>query len=169
VLIFSSPYRRKRLIEFLSASLEKEKTSYHLKQVLIALGSGGFWGRGFGQSRQKFLFLPEAATDSIFAVIAEEFGFLGASFLIFIYIVMVVRGFNVSLSVGDFFGKMLSFGIIFFIGIQAVINFSSMVSLIPLTGVPLPFISYGGSSLLVSLTGLGILYNVSSQSNKKTR
>lgn len=166
-LIFSSSYRKKRFMEFLSASLEKEKTSYHLKQILIALGSGGFWGRGFGQSRQKFLFLPEAATDSIFAVIAEEFGFLGASFLIFLFIFLVVRGFGVSLNTDDFFGKMLSSGIIFFIGIQAIINFSSIVSLIPLTGVPLPFVSYGGSSLLVSLTSMGILYNISSQSRKK--
>ncbi len=161
VLIFTSSYRKKRLMEFLSASFDKEKTSYHVKQVLIALGSGGFWGRGFGQSRQKFLFLPEAATDSIFAVIAEEFGFLGASFLIFLFVFLVVRGINVSSMTQDFFGRMLSFGIVFFIGIQAIINFSSMVSLIPLTGVPLPFVSYGGSSLLVSLTSMGILYNIS--------
>lgn len=166
ILIFSSPYRKKRLMDFLAVSLEKERTSYHLKQVLLSLGSGGFWGRGFGQSRQKYLFLPEVATDSIFAVIAEEFGFLGASFLIFLFIFLVIHGTNVSLLAEDFFGRMLSLGIVFFIGIQAIINFSSMVSLIPLTGVPLPFVSYGGSSLLVSLVSMGILYNISSQIKK---
>jgi len=166
MLILTSSYRKKRFLEFLSSSLDKEKTSYHVKQILISLGSGGFWGRGFGQSRQKYSFLPEAATDSIFAVIAEEFGFLGASFLIFIFIFFIIRGFNMSLEVKDFFGRMLSLGIIFMIGIQAIINFSSMVALTPLTGVPLPFISYGGSSLLVSFSATGILYNISRQLKK---
>ncbi len=167
-LIFTSAYRKKRFMEFLSSSLEKEKTSYHIKQILIALGSGGFWGRGFGQSRQKYLFLPEAATDSIFAVIAEEFGFLGASFLIFLYVYLIIRGFKVALTINDFFGRMVALGIIFMLGIQAMVNFSSMVALTPLTGVPLPFISYGGSSLLVSLSASGILYNISKQTKKNS-
>jgi cell division protein FtsW len=165
ILIISSGYRRKRFMEFISSSLNNETSSYHLRQVLISLGSGGFLGRGFGQSRQKFLFLPEAATDSIFAIIAEDFGFLGASSIIIIFIILLVRGFKISISSLDYYGKMVCSGIIFFIMLQAFVNLSSVVSLIPITGVPLPFVSYGGSSLIVSLTGMGIVYNISRRTN----
>ena len=162
-LIFFSPYRKQRLFSFFGSffNANVEKTSYHVKQILIALGGGGFWGRGFGQSRQKFLFLPEVATDSIFAVIAEEFGFFGSALLIVSFLFLFFRGFKTALQTTDFFGRTLACGIIFFLSFQSIINLSSIVSLIPLTGVPLPFISYGGSSLIVSLSGMGIVYNVS--------
>ena len=163
-LVFFSPYRRQRVINYFRASSDIQTTSYHVKQILIALGSGGLLGRGFGQSRQKFLFLPEVATDSIFAVIAEEFGLLGSSALVLAMVFLFNRGFKIAGGGVDFFGRILSGGIIFFLALQAIINLSSIVSLIPLTGVPLPFISYGGSSLLVSLSGIGIVYNISKQS-----
>lgn len=160
-LIGFSAYRRQRVISYFRASSDAQTTSYHVKQILIALGSGGFLGRGLGQSKQKFLFLPEVATDSIFAVIAEEFGFLGALVLIFSFVFLIIRCFRVAVSQTDVFGRLLAGGIAFSLALQAIINYSSVVSLIPLTGVPLPFISYGGSSLLISLSGMGIVYNIS--------
>lgn len=161
LMIMFSPYRRERLFTFLNNSFDVQGSSYHVRQVLIALGSGGIFGRGLGQSRQKFLFLPEVSTDSIFAVIAEEFGFLGASFLVFIFVFLLIRCLKISSQIKDTFGQFLIVGIIFCIGVQTLVNLAAMVSLVPLTGVPLPFISYGGSSLLVSLTGMGIVYNIS--------
>jgi cell division protein FtsW len=161
LLIWLSPYRRERLLTFLNASRDTEGASYHVRQVLIALGSGGIFGRGLGQSRQKFLFLPEVTTDSIFAVIAEEFGFLGAFALIFLFFLLVFRGLKLAIGLKDPFAQLLSAGIIFSLGFQVLVNLGAMVSLIPLTGVPLPFISYGGSSLVVSLAGMGLVYNIS--------
>lgn len=161
LLIVFSPYRRQRLLAFLNSSFDVQGASYHIRQVLIALGSGGILGRGLGQSRQKFLFLPEVTTDSIFAIIGEEFGFLGATILIFILFFLVYRILKLAILVRDPFGKMLMVGIAFCLGLQILVNLGAMVALIPLTGVPLPFISYGGSSLLVSLAGMGIVYNVS--------
>lgn len=160
-IILFSPYRKERLFTFLNNSFDIQGSSYHIRQIFIALGSGGIFGRGLGQSRQKFLFLPEVSTDSIFAVIAEEFGFLGATLLIFVFLFLLLRCFKISSQIKDTFGQFLIVGIIFCIGIQTLVNLAAMVSLVPLTGVPLPFISYGGSSLLVSLTGMGIIYNIS--------
>lgn len=163
LLVITSPYRKQRFVTFMNSFFNPniDKTSYHVKQILIALGSGGFWGRGFGQSRQKFLFLPEVATDSIFAVVAEEFGFLGALFFILTIVFLFYRGFLIALRAREPFDQMLAAGIVFFLSFQALINLASIVSLIPLTGVPLPFVSYGGSSLIVSLAGMGIVYNIS--------
>ena len=161
LLIWFSPYRRERLLTFFNSSRDAQGASYHIRQVLIALGSGGLFGRGLGQSRQKFLFLPEVTTDSIFAVIAEEFGFLGALTLIFFFFLLVFRGFKLAMGLKNPLAQLLTAGIIFSLGFQVLVNLGAMVSLIPLTGVPLPFISYGGSSLVVSLIGMGIVYNIS--------
>lgn len=161
VLIFSSPYRKDRFLSFWNAIKDQTEVSYHTRQVLIALGSGGLLGRGFGQSRQKFLFLPEVATDSIFAIVAEELGLVGGLSLISSFVLLVYRGFKVALTVENLSERLMLAGIIFFIVFQAILNFSSMVMLLPITGVPLPFISYGGSSLLVSMAGMGIVYNIS--------
>ncbi len=161
ILILTSAYRKERFLGFLRSSFSPTEASYHVRQILIALGGGGIFGRGLGESRQKFLFLPEVTTDSIFAVIAEEFGFLGAMALIGLFAFLVFRGLKLALSLEDPFARMLVVGIIFFLGFQALVNLGSMVTLIPLTGVPLPFISYGGSSLVVSLAGMGIVYNIS--------
>jgi len=162
-LIFFSSYRRERLLSFLNPSRDPLGTSYHIRQILIAIGSGGLFGVGLGQSRQKYEYLPEATTDSIFAVIAEELGFVGAVCLLALFLLMIWRGMKIAKEAPDDFGRLLAVGIISWIGFQALVNLSAMVAIIPLTVVPLPFISYGGSSLVLSLTAMGILVNISKQ------
>ncbi len=161
ILILTSSYRRERLMTFLKVSHDPLDEGYHIRQILLALGSGGFWGVGLGQSRQKFLFLPETATDSIFAVIAEEIGFLGSTLFILLFIAFVVKGIKIASKSPDKFSFMLATGITAWIGVQVFLNIASMVALVPLTGIPLPFVSYGGSSLVLTLIGVGILLNIS--------
>jgi cell division protein FtsW len=161
VLIIVSPYRRERLMTFLKVAEDPLGKDYHIRQVLLALGSGGLLGVGLGQSRQKFLFLPEAATDSIFAVVAEEMGFIGALVLILLFGFFIWQGFRIARKAPDKFSQILSVGIMAWIGGQIMINIGSMVALVPLTGIPLPFFSYGGSSLVMVLFATGILLNVS--------
>jgi cell division protein FtsW len=162
--VISEPYRLSRLTSFLNLGNSLQETSYHVKQILIALGSGGVFGLGVGNSIQKYAYLPENVTDSIFPIIAEEFGFLGAVALIAVYAAFIWRCLHVASRAKDSFGKLLAGGIIAFIGIQAVINLAAMTALVPLTGVPLPFISYGGSALIVDLASIGILLNIAKQS-----
>lgn len=162
--IIFEPYRLARLTSFLNLNNSISTTSYHVKQILIALGSGGIFGLGVGNSIQKYAYLPENVTDSIFPIIAEEFGFIGAFCLIVIYILFIWRGLFIASKARDTFGKLLAGGIISFIGIQAVINLAAMTALVPLTGVPLPFISYGGSALVIDLAAIGILLNIRKQS-----
>jgi len=170
ILIMTSGYRRDRLMTFFQQSKDPLGKSYHIRQILLALGSGGIFGVGLGQSRQKFLFLPEAATDSIFAVIAEEVGFIGGVVLIALFLVFVFRGLKIATGAPDKFSKVLATGIIVWIGAQIFLNIGSMVALVPLTGVPLPFFSYGGSALTMTLLATGILLNISKHENKqKTR
>jgi cell division protein FtsW len=163
-LIKRSPYRLSRLMVFFNPSDTLGK-AYHINQALLAIGSGGLWGRGFGQSIQKHLYLPQPATDSIFAVICEELGFIRALFIPLIFIIFAWLGFTVASKAPDFFGKMLAIGIVSWIIFQAVINIGTMLAIFPLTGIPLPFISYGGSSLVISLAAMGILLNISKQTN----
>ena len=125
---------------------------------------GGLFGLGLGHSRQKFEYIPEVVTDSIFGIIGEELGFLGASLLLGLFILVINRGLKIAQNCQDNFGKILALGLTCWLGIQIVINISSMTALLPLTGVPLPFISYGGSALVVNLTAVGILLNISKQS-----
>lgn len=162
LLIVFEPYRAKRLAAFLNP-VESISSSYHIKQILIALGMGGFGGVGLGNSLQKFAYLPENTTDSIFAIIAEEFGFLGAFVLIAVLLVVVWRGFVIASHAKDQFGTLLAAGIIVFLGMQTLINLGAQTVLIPVTGVPLPFISYGGSALIVDLIAIGVLLNISRQ------
>lgn len=164
VLIFTSEYRRNRLAAFLDPFSDPEGFTYHIAQVLIALGSGGLFGLGLGQSRQKF-YIPEVTTDSIFAIVGEELGFLGASVLILLFAVLIFRGFRIAQRAQDQFGKLLSVGLTSLLGIQAIINLSAMVAFLPLTGVPLPFISYGGSALVANLAAVGVLLNISKNSS----
>jgi len=164
-----SPYRLARLKVFLNPNIDPQGSSYHLRQILLALGSGGFWGRGIGQSRQKFLFLPEAATDSIFAVIGEEVGFIGAVAFLTVFLILLIRGFKIAKESPDNFGRVMAGGISSMIFIQFFLNLAAMVSLVPLTGIPLPFISYGGSFLIVAFWGIGILLNISKFSTKSRR
>lgn len=163
ILIFTSDYRVKRITAFLDPFSDPQGFTYHISQVLIALGSGGLLGLGFGHSRQKFEYIPEVTTDSIFGIIGEELGFVGAVFLISLFGILIYRGFKIAQNVSDSFGKTLALGLTAWIGIQVVINLSSMTALLPLTGVPLPFISYGGSALVANLTAVGILLNISKQ------
>ncbi len=163
--IFLAPYRLARLTAFLNLGHSLENASYHVKQILIALGSGGFFGVGVGNSLQKYSYLPENTTDSIFAIIGEELGFFGATILILLFMVIVWRGLAIAGSARDTFGKLLAGGIIAFLGIQMVINLGAMTALFPLTGVPLPFISYGGSALIIDMASIGILLNISKQAD----
>lgn len=162
-LILVSPYRKARLLTFFDPTQDPLGSSYHIRQVLLALGSGGIWGRGLGQSRQKYQYLPEATADSIFAVVAEEVGFLGGSVLIFTFLFLIWRGLYIAQRAPDIFGRLLATGITSWLTLQIFVNLAAMVALIPLTGVPLPFISYGGSSLIITLVSMGILLNISRQ------
>jgi len=160
-LILSSPYRKDRVLTFLDPAKDPLGSSYHITQALIAIGSGGFWGLGLGQSRQKYQFLPQVTTDSIFAIISEEIGFFGASLLVIALFAFIRRSFTIASRAKDDFSKLLATGISSWIGIQTITNLGAMLALLPLTGVPLPFISYGGSSMIVMLTGVGLLLNIS--------
>jgi cell division protein FtsW len=165
VLIITSAYRRARLNTFLNASTDPLNSSnYHIRQILIALGSGGIFGVGLGQGRQKYLFLPESATDSVFANIAEELGFIGAIFVILLLAFFIYKMIRIAMKAPDEFSFILSTGIIAWICAQIFLNLASMVALIPLTGVPLPFFSYGGSSLTIILFAIGVLLNISKHS-----
>lgn len=159
-LIFISPYRLDRLNTFLAVTGDPLGKGYHIRQILLALGSGGLFGVGIGASRQKFLFLPEASTDSIFAVIAEETGFVGSVVLVGLLTYFFVKGFQIAKNAPDKFSQMMAVGITSWICGQAILNISAMTSLIPLTGIPLPFFSYGGSSLVIILASCGILLNI---------
>lgn len=159
-LAIRSPYRLRRILTFLDPQSDPLGASYHVRQALIAIGSGGVFGLGLGNSRQKYSYLPEATTDSIFAIIGEELGLIGATGLIFLFAFLFYRATKVTMQVADPFGRLLGMGLIFWITIQTLVNLSSMVSLIPLTGVPLPFISYGGSALVAELVAMGILFNI---------
>jgi cell division protein FtsW len=158
------PYRLARITTFLNPDQNIQGTSYHLRQILIALGSGGILGVGLGNSLQKYAYLPEATTDSIFAIIAEEIGFIGVLVFLSVMLFVVYRGFYIALRAKDTFGKLLAGGITSFIAIQTIVNLGAQTALFPLTGVPLPFISYGGSALIINLISIGILLNVSRQS-----
>lgn len=162
-LAVTSPYRLRRLLTFLNPSIDPLGASYHIRQIVLSLGSGGMFGLGLGKSRQKFEYLPEAMTDSIFAIIGEELGFIGATVLIAIFLFIIFRAWRIVLFAPDRFGQLLAFGVFSWIGVQTIINLGAMVAILPLTGVPLPFISYGGSSLVVTLVGVGILLNISKQ------
>ncbi len=163
LLVRLEPYRAKRLTSFISLNQSIEGTSYHVKQILIALGMGGVMGVGIGNSLQKYAYLPESTTDSIFAIIAEEFGFIGSVVLIFMFLIVIWRGFSIAATAKDTFGRLLASGIITFLATQTIINLAAQTALLPLTGIPLPFISYGGSSLVVDFCAVGILLNIAKQ------
>lgn len=166
VLIKIAPYRAARLSIFLHPELDPQGIGYHINQAFLAIGSGGIWGRGFGMSRQKFQYLPEVSGDSIFAIIAEELGFLVVTLLIGGYIFLLFRGLRIAQLAQDNFGKLLVIGIVSWILIQTFVNIGAMVGLLPLTGVPLPFISYGGTSMAVLMAACGIVVNVSRQTRE---
>ncbi len=161
------PYRLQRMLTFLNPALDPQGIGYHVRQINIALSLGGMWGVGFGHSKQKFQFLPEAHTDSIFAIIGENFGFLGTSIIVFCYLIMLIYSYQHISRIKNRLGFLLASGIAFLITLQSIINLGAMVQLLPLTGVPLPFISYGGSSLVTFYALLGILLNIFKQERLK--
>jgi len=160
-LLIFVPWRMARLVTFLDPWADPQKTGFQVVQSLIAVGSGGTNGLGFAQGKQKMLFLPFAHSDFIFAVIAEELGLLGTLTVLLIFALFLWRGIHASLLAPDRFGKLLSLGIVTGIVAQALFNISVVLSLVPTKGIPLPFISYGGSSLVPTLASVGILLNIS--------
>ncbi len=160
-LIFFKPYLMERMTTFINPGHDVSGSSYQLQQSLIAIGSGGISGRGLGQSIQKFVYLPEPQGDSIFAVIGEEVGFVGSVFVIILYIVFALRGYRIAILSPDSFSKLLVIGIITIITFQSFMNIASIIGVFPLTGVPLVFISHGGTALLLSLGMVGIVLNIS--------
>jgi cell division protein FtsW len=161
MLILSGEYRTDRIFAFISAEDDPSGRGFQTLQLLIALGSGGIHGLGLGASRQKFFYVPGAHTDGIFAIIGEELGLIGCIVVIALFAFLMVRGFRVILRARDDFGSLLAVGIVSWIGYQALINIGGITRTLPLTGIPLPFLSYGGSALLAMLAGIGILLSVS--------
>jgi len=163
LLIKAEPYRLSRFLTFLNPGADPLGSGYHINQALLAIGSGGLFGLGYGRSRQKFNFLPAASSDSIFAVIGEELGLIGCLALIVGFAIVVWRGLLIARRAPDMFGRMLALGITCWIGFQAVLNMGALVGLFPLTGIPLPFVSLGGTSLVMVLAATGVLLNISKQ------
>lgn len=161
LLAEQKPYLKSRIETFLNPAMDLQGASYQLDQSLTAVGSGKIFGRGFGQSVQKFHYLPEPVGDSIFAVYSEEFGFIGAVILISLFLAFTLRGLRIANIASDQFGKLLAVGLVMLIFIQSFINISSTIGVVPLTGVPISFISHGGTAFLFALVEVGILLNIS--------
>ncbi len=160
LMILTTPYRMERIMTLFNPLTDTLGDAYHINQVLISIGSGGLNGSGLGLSAQKFGFIPESMSDSIFAIYAEELGFLGCAFLILLLIFFVIYTIQISKRT-NLFGKLLAIGISTWIISQSFVNIAAMTGLVPLTGIPLPFLSYGGTHLFIELTALGLLLNVS--------
>ncbi|RLC37399.1 putative lipid II flippase FtsW [candidate division Kazan bacterium] len=169
-LVYSAPYRVRRILIFLNPGADPLGAGYHVNQALLAIGSGGLFGLGYGHSRQKFNFLPEAASDSIFAIIGEELGLIGAVFFVLLpFAIIVWRGLEIARRAPDMFGRIMALGLTVWIGYQALINIGATIGLFPLTGMPLPFVSLGGSSLVIMLMACGVLLNISKQTVKTSK
>lgn len=164
-LIMSRPYLMQRVTTFINPNQDSQSSGYQIQQSLIAIGSGGFTGKGFGQSVQKFNYLPEPIGDSIFAVASEEFGFIGASFLVAFFLLFFGRSMYISFKIRDTFGGLLMLGIAIIIVAQSFLNMASMLGIFPLSGLPLIFVSHGGTALFFSLCACGVLLNISRYKN----
>ena len=156
-----APYRLARIAVFFNPELDPQGAGYHINQASIAIGSGGFWGLGFGKSLQKYHYLPEPMGDSIFAIFTEETGFLGSALLIGLFSALFFKSMAIARRAPDIFGKLLAAGISIGIMAQAFINMAAISGLLPLTGIPLPFVSYGGTALVMTMASMGILLNIS--------
>jgi cell division protein FtsW len=167
LLVKIFPYRWQRLSVYLNPELDPQGMGYHINQALLAIGSGGLFGLGLTHSQQKLNYLPEPAGDSIFAIIAEELGFFFAVLLVILFLALFLQGIKIARQAPDPFGKLITVGIMIWIIFQAYINIAAMLSLVPLTGIPLPFISYGSSSLIMLLIAVGLVVNVSKQTKKE--
>ena len=164
VLIMIEPYRLERVTTFFDPFADMQGSGWQIAQSLYAIGSGGIFGVGLGQSRQKFLSLPEPHNDFIFSVLCEELGLIGAALLIILFILLLVRGIKIAAKAPDLFGMFLVVGIVGIVTLQALINIAVVTASIPVTGMPLPFFSYGGTALSITMTEMGIVLNVSRQS-----
>lgn len=165
-IVSMKPYIRNRIMTFIDPAGHPQTSGYQIQQSLIAIGSGGLTGKGFGQSVQKFGFLPEPVGDSIFAVAGEEFGFIGGVAIIILFLFFALRGLRISVRAPDEFGRLLGLGIVILITTQAFMNISAMLAIIPLSGQTLPLISHGGTALLVTLGAIGIVFNISKDQKK---
>lgn len=159
----AAPYRMARIFTFLNPSSDPLGAGYQINQALLAIGAGGFWGLGLGQSRQKFSFLPEPIGDSVFAIMSEELGFLRVAIVLALFALFALFGFSVARRAPDGFGRNAAVGVSAWVVVQAVVNIGAMLGVLPLTGITLPFLSYGGSSTLALMIGLGVLLNISRQ------
>jgi cell division protein FtsW len=166
IVAFCEHYRRQRLLAFLNPWADPRNTGFQIIQSLFAFGSGGLRGLGLGMSHQKFFYLPAAHTDFIFAIIGEELGLIGTLLTIFAFLLLAFLGIKVSFKCRDLFGKLLGSGITFMILGQAVINMGAVTGILPITGVPMPLVSFGGSALIFALGGIGILLNIASEEKK---
>jgi cell division protein FtsW len=168
-LVLMKPYQWARITAFLHPERDRQNQAYQLYQSLIALGSGGWFGVGLGASRQKWMFLPNAHTDFIFSILGEELGLIGEIVVLTAFGVLLFAGVRVAARTADPFGRLLASGIVAWFGIQIVVNLGGVTGLLPITGVPLPFVSYGGSSLVVSLAAVGVLINVAQEPARSRR
>jgi len=168
VLVIFRPYLKARIETFVHPSDASSLSSgYHIQQSLIAIGSGRFIGRGFGQSVQKFNYLPEAESDSVFAVYGEEFGFLGATLLVILFVAFAMRGLMIAGEASTMFGSLAATGLTLLITVSAFMNIGALLGVMPLTGLPLPFISHGGTALMASLASVGVILNIAANRTKK--
>jgi len=161
VLVLQTGYRLRRLLVFLNPWDDASNSGFQIIQSYIAFGSGQLWGRGLGQSRQKLFYLPEAHTDFIYSLIGEELGLLGALLVLGLFGLIVVRGFRLAMKIEDPFGQYLAFGLTTLLGLQALIHMGVVMGLMPTKGLVLPFISYGGSAMVVDLALVGMLLGLS--------
>jgi len=168
IALLVEPYRVKRIMAFLNPWENIQTTSFQLYQSLLAVGSGGFMGVGIGESQQKLFYLPEAHTDFIFSIIGEELGFCGAGCVIVLFLALILLGWMVVSRCPDPFGQYLALGVTLFIGLEALINIGVSIGALPTKGLALPFISYGGSSLVVKMAMIGLLLNIAKDDRKKT-
>jgi len=164
LLAMMSDYRRERMLTFLDPFKDIQDEGWQIVQSLYAVGSGGIFGAGLGQSRQKYMNIPEPQNDFIFSIVAEELGFFGCIIVILMFIYLIYRGIKIALKAPDMFGKLLVSGIVGLIAIQTFINIAVVISFMPVTGMPLPFFSYGGTALMMTLIEMGIVLNVSKYS-----
>ena len=161
--LFSEEYRLERVKAFLNPDADVTGSNWQPTQSLYAIGSGGLFGRGLGQSRQKYLWLPEAQNDFVFSVFAEEFGFMGSLLVVVLFAFLVIRGVTIGLKAKDLFGMLITIGIVGMFAFQIIVNIAVVTKLMPTTGMPLPFFSYGGTSLVINLAAMGIVLSVSRQ------
>ncbi len=168
ILVKAAPYRAQRFLAFMDPSVDARGISYQINQALLAIGSGGLWGVGFGRSVQKYSYLPEPMGDSIFAIMSEELGFFRVSIVLLAFLFLAWRGVKIARTAPDTFGRLIAAGITSWVVLQAAINIGGITGMIPLTGIPLTFISYGSTSLAISLAAIGILLNISRQASLKS-